>query len=50
MLSPNHINMEELKEYLKNNLSIDIDYGLFDKSIVLKLEGQPISKVKMPIF
>ena len=46
------MNKEELKKYLKDNLSIDIEYGITmaSKKLVLKLEGEKISSVNWPIF
>lgn len=50
MIAFNKVNKEEIKNYLKENLKIDIEYGFLEKYITLKLEGETISKVQMPIF
>ena len=43
----NNVTKEEIKEYLKNNLKIawDYNYDKYEHLLVLKLEGQIISKI-----
>ena len=45
------MNKEELKEYLKDNLKLNISYEVgLSKIIELKLEDEVISKIKLGVF
>lgn len=45
------MNEEELKNYLKNNLKIKLDYGIgLGKKLILTLENEVISELNWPIF
>ena len=45
------MNKEEIKEYIKNNLKLEVSYDVgFRRTIVLKIEDDIICKIPLGVF